>query len=267
MKTKLKLAVVQFSPEHSMPEKNMAQLSALIENHSADVFVLPELCLTGYFFSSFDQAAQLAETKDGPSLSFFQQVAQEKNALVVGGFIEKSADKLYNSVALTIPEQSEPVIYQKTHLFYQEPSTFSQGNTGFFSFYDSVRDVSIGMMICYDWRFPEVTRLLALQGADLIVCPSNLITNIWQKVLPARAIENKVYIAVANRCGQEVATHETLTFTGHSAIYKYNGDELAKAQHNEDCVIVTDIYPKETRNKSIGDYNDIFRDRLPQFYS
>jgi predicted amidohydrolase len=79
------------------------------------------------------------------------------------------------------------------------------------------------MMICYDWRFPEATRSLAHAGADLIVCPSNLVTNVWHKVMPARALENKVYLAVANRIGIESKGEEELFFTNREGYFEIYG--------------------------------------------
>jgi predicted amidohydrolase len=262
----LKLAVVQFTAEKLQPEKNSKRISELIDNIQADIFVLPELCLTGYYFDSNEQAMQAAELSRHLNTSFFKQIAQNKQALVIGGFMEQDGPALYNSIVMVSETDTAPSVYRKAHLFYHEHKVFTPGDTGFFSVYDEKRDIRIGLMICYDWRFPEPTRKLALEGADLIVCPSNLITSIWQQVLPARCIENKLYMAVANRCGSEEAMSETLIFTGGSAIYNFNGAELAKAKTHEDMVIVSEIFPENTRSKAISKFNDLFRDRRPDLY-
>jgi predicted amidohydrolase len=121
-------------------------------------------------------------------------------------------------------------------------------------------------MICYDWRFPESTRALALKGANLVVCPSNLVTGVWQNVMSARALENKVYMAVANKFGIEQDKEEILEFNGESAIYSYDGSYMAKASADKEEVITTTIYPEETLDKSFNEYNDIFKDRRPEMY-
>ena len=155
---------------------------------------------------------------------------------------------------------------RKTHLFYKEHFVFSKGNTGFFVVYDKKNQINIGTMICYDWRFPESSRTLGLKGADLIVCPSNLITDLWHKVMPARAIENKVYLAVANRTGIEKSGDEELLFKGESGIWDYKGKIMAKASAEKDEILFAEIFPERTRNKSFNEYNDIFKDRRPEYY-
>jgi predicted amidohydrolase len=122
-------------------------------------------------------------------------------------------------------------------------------------------------MICYDWRFPEAARTLALQGADLIACPANLVTTLSGKVFPARAIENKVYVAVANRIGEECLGEETLLFRGESAIYDYVGERMAQASFGNEEILYAEIDPQSTRKKSFNSVNDIFKDRRPDMYS
>ena len=156
------------------------------------------------------------------------------------------------------------VLYRKTHLFYKERFVFEEGNTGFPVI--EYNGLKLGTMICYDWRFPEAARTLALKGADLIVCPSNLVTGVWQNVMSSRALENKVYIAVSNKIGIESGENDMLTFNGESAIYSYDGSYLAKASKDKEEVITAEIYPAETRDKSFNEINDIFNDRRPEFY-
>lgn len=262
----MRLAVVQFTPTFGDKEKNLSRIYELTKNVAADILVLPELCTTGYFFDTKEKARAYAESASDKTVRFFTKLSYERNVIVVAGFIERDGDAVYNSCMTIVPGDPNPHIYRKTHLFYKERLAFDEGNTGFFVVRNAVRDISIGTMICYDWRFPEAARTLALQGADLIVCPSNLITNLWRTVMPARAIENKVYIAVANRAGVEMDGDKPLSFTGNSAIYNYNGEELAKAEGGNDMVIIADILPKKTRDKSFSPFNDILKDRKPEFY-
>ena len=264
--TSLRLAVVQFSPRFGEVEANIAALEALLEPVRADIIVLPELCTTGYFFQSRDEAAQYAETVDGPSCDLFRRTAARNNAVVVAGFAERAGAQIFNSAVLIAPDEAEARVYRKIHLFYREKFAFDVGDRPWFSVYNAARDVNIGMMVCYDWRFPEAARSLMLAGADLVVCPSNLVTEAWRRVMPARAIENKVYMAVANRAGTETRGGESLVFKGDSAIYGYNGDELACADPQSDVVIYADIAPAKTRDKSFNAFNDVRRDRVPAAY-
>jgi predicted amidohydrolase len=157
-------------------------------------------------------------------------------------------------------------VYRKTHLFYKETLGFTPGDSGFFTIYIEHLDCTIGTMICYDWRFPESARALALQGADLIVCPSNLVTHIWRMAMPVRAFENKVYLAVANRTGAEHNAGEDVSFNGQTAIYGYNGNVLSDASAEGDAIVIAEIQPEQTRDKAFNSINDIFKDRREDMY-
>jgi predicted amidohydrolase len=262
----VKLATIQFTPEFGQKEKNLARIQALTDGLDADIIVLPELCTTGYFFLSRKEVAEVAEPADGSSGNFFQKMAQQHNALVFAGFAESHKNKLYNACLIAIPGNSEPRVYRKTHLFYKEQDCFDPGDTGFFVIEDSSRDLRVGPMVCYDWRFPESARILTLLGADLIVCPSNLVTDAWRLVMPARAIENKVFLAVANRAGTEKRSGEELLFKGNSVIYDYNGQELQTAGPQGDEILAAKIFPAQTRDKSFNPCNDVLKDRQPHHY-
>ena len=262
----LKLAVVQFTPQFGERKKNFERMHKLVEGVAADVFVFPELCTSGYFFLSRDEVNQVAETADGESSAFFYQMARQKNAVIVAGFAERDHDRLYNACFVILPESKTASVYRKTHLFYKETDCFDPGDTGFFVVTDEKRDVRIGPMVCYDWRFPESARVLTLLGADLIACPANLITQAWRRVMPARAIENNVYLAVANRSGNERRQGEELNFKGNSVIYDCSGEEMAAAGSVEDEVLLADITPAKARDKSFNPINNGLNDRQPRHY-
>jgi predicted amidohydrolase len=262
----IRIAVIQFTPVQGCKEHNLDVLGRMIELADADIFVLPELCTTGYFFLEKDDLADLAEDSSGPAARFFRKTAMLKKAFLIAGMAEQSGSSLFNSVFVFNPAGSEPLVYRKSHLFYKESLIFEPGDTGFPVLQSRVPDVSIGIMLCYDWRFPEAARVLALEGADIIACPSNLITDAWKKVMPARAIENKVYVAVANRAGAESRNGEKLVFKGCSALYDPYGAVVLQGDAFADAVLVAEIDPMITRDKSFNAYNDIFRDRRPEFY-
>ena len=263
----LKLAVVQFTPQFGEKEENLSRMIAMVTNIEADVIVYPELSTTGYLFESASELASLAEEALGPSFQLLQELSDTKNAVVAAGFAERGTSAFYNSCMLVIPGKAEPLIYRKTHLFYKEILFFEPGDTGFFVVPFPSKNVTIGPMVCYDWRFPESARILTLLGADLIVCPSNLVTEAWQVVMPARAVENKVYLAVANRAGHETRGDEELVFRGMSVIYDYNGHAIKTASQTEDEVLLTTIDPVQTRDKSFNSINNVFSDRKPHHYS
>ena len=262
----LTLALVQFEPKFRDVEGNIDRIRRLTDPIDADIILLPELSTTGYFFHSRQESGELAEPVNGRTVQFFRDMALRHEAVVIAGFAESAGERIYNSCLIIVPERDKPYLYRKTHLFYRERDCFDAGDGNFFVVEDPRRNVRIGPMICYDWRFPEVSRILALNGADLIVCPSDLVTDLWRRAMPGRAVENKVYVAVANRTGTEERAGEKLTFTGRSAVYGFSGEELACAGPDDEAVVTAQIVPADTRDKSFNPFNDIFGDRQPQLY-
>jgi len=266
----MKISVVQFTPVMGNPEHNLRQIAALLKKIVTDLIVLPELCTTGYSFVSAKEVFDAAEEMGGKSARFFEQLANDHNAVVIAGFAESDAGKVYNSAIIAMPG-GESTVYRKSHLFFREKECFSEGNTGFFVVRHPLKGCKVGVMICNDWRYPEAARSLALLGADIIACPSNLVSDVWRAVMPARAFENKVFLAVANRCGTEARTlpagaTQTLTFTGGSVLYNYTGETVEQADKTSSVVMTFEIDPLVTRDKSFNPFNDLFKDRRPDLY-
>lgn len=262
----MRLACVQFNPAFGDLAANTDRIVADIASIDADVIVFPELATSGYFHVGRDEVARIAEPLDGPHTRRIIDAANDASKVVVCGFAERDGADLYNSALIAGKGVEEPRTYRKTHLFYKETLGFAPGNTGFFTVHLPHLDCTLGTMICYDWRFPESARTLAMKGADLIVCPSNLITHVWRMAMPVRAFENKVYLAVANRTGIDHNAGEDVTFNGQSAIYSFNGSVLTDAPAEGDAVIISDVNPQETRTKSFNSINDIMKDRRPDVY-
>lgn len=258
------LSVIQFETQFNQKEKNLKVIEDFVHNIDSDILVFPELATSGYYFTDKKQLKSIADKFDSNTIQKFQKLSTDMNKIVVLGFPELFTDSIYNSAAVLIPNPELSSVYRKTHLFYKERFVFNEGNSGFNVV--EFNGLKLGTMICYDWRFPEAARNLTLKGADLIVCPSNLVTGVWQNVMSARALENKVYIAVANKYGIEKNGDDELNFNGESAIYSYDGSYLAKASANEEQVITAEIHPSKTRDKSFNEHNDILLDRRPKFY-
>ena len=258
------LSVIQFESLYNNKENNIKKITNFINDIGSEILVFPELATSGYFFTDKKILSEIADKFDGNVIKNVQKLSTKLEKIIVFGFPELFEGKIYNSAAILFPNPVLSSVYRKTHLFYKERNVFEDGNTGFPVIeYNGLR---LGAMICYDWRFPEAARTLALKGADVIVCPSNLVTGVWQSVMSARALENKVYIAVSNKIGVESSGEEELSFNGESAIYSYDGTYLAKASKDKEEVITAEIYPERTRDKSFNEINDIFEDRRPQFY-
>lgn len=262
----MKIAAVQFHPKFKDIEYNFNYIKNLSNSIDTNLICFPELSLSGYFFWTKEELSPFAIDFQSELIKQIQEIATSRNNIILFGFPERSGNKFYNSCAILFPDPKLSTAYRKTHLFYRERFIFEPGDSGFFVVNYPPMDLKLGTMICYDWRFPEASRTLALQGADLIVCPSNLVTKVWHLAIPARAIENKVYFLVANRIGSETNNGETLTFNGKSGIWHYNGNLIATTDDEDETVVIAEINPSETRDKSIDQFNNIFKDRRPEMY-
>lgn len=266
----MRVACVQFAPVFGDLDANTQRIVDHIAHIDADVIVFPELATSGYFHLGVDEVSCIAEPVHTPDTGVHNQriidAATTHNKVVICGIAERDGANVYNAALIAGNGLEKPLVYRKTHLFYKETLGFTPGNSGFFTHYIEHLDCTIGTMICYDWRFPESARALALDGADLIVCPSNLVTHIWRMAMPVRAFENKVYLAVANRTGSEHNAGEDVSFNGQTAIYGYNGNVLADASAEVDAVVIAEIHPEQTRDKSFNSINDIFADRREEMY-
>jgi predicted amidohydrolase len=159
--------------------------------------------------------------------------------------------------------------YRKVHLFYEETTLFTPGDLGFPVFDVETRDgrpYRLGMMVCFDWYFPEAARSLALNGADVIAHPSNLVLPHCPDSMPIRARENHVYTVTANRCGTEKKGDESLTFIGLSEICGPDGTILSRAGRDETVLNTVEMDPHDARDRAINQYNDTLADRRPDTY-
>ena len=267
----MKVACCQFSPAYRDTQKNLDLMRSISHQTDADIIVFPELALTGYFFRTADEMTTLGQPIDGQLSQELSKLARTENKAIVTGFLELVDGVFYNS-SLAFGSSGELLgHYRKVHRFYFETKAFARGNLGFpiCDLLTRSGTVKLGMMICYDWRFPEAARSLALNGAELIAAPSNIVTTtgMLHTTLQTRAFENKVAIAFADRIGIEQNEDETLTFRGESAIISHNGVILALASKEDPETIVADLDLQQTREKRINAFNDIFEDRDPGSYS
>lgn len=264
MEQKMKIGFVQFSPIFGKPQKNLERVKRLLDGKMADLIVLPELFDTGYLFSSRDEAFNLASTLPGPVSDGLQKIVEKIGGCVVAGVCERAGKRVYNSACFVEPEGLVGV-YRKSHLFGPEKKWFDSGDTGF-NVYE-INGVKIGLMICFDWIFPEAARVLALKGAQIICHPANLILPFCQKGMVIRAMENRAFIITANRIGKESKRkYSTLKFTGASQIVSPDSTILIKAPKAQSCVGIVEINPDDALNKTFYPSNDLFFDRRPELY-
>ena len=269
------VSLVQTAPILGETETNLNAAEALIGECDADLIVLPELFATGYFFESTEQSRVLAEPiPDGPTTLRLHRWARETGATIVAGIAESAPtrehpDRLFNSAVVVAPNGWLGT-YRKTHLFYEETLHFTPGDSGFrvWTVTDRRgRSYRLGVMICFDWLFPESARALALAGADVIAHPSNLVLPHCPDSMPVRALENGVFTATANRVGQDSNGRETLTFIGRSRICAPNAAVLAEAPRDAPGIVSAEIDPRSARDKALNPYNDKMESRRPAVYA
>jgi predicted amidohydrolase len=209
----------------------------------AEVLVCPEMSLTGYQIGAAAVAA-LAEPADGALAQAVAAIAQRHGIAIVYGHPESHAEghKPYNATQFIGADGQRIAHYRKTHLFGGiDRAQFSPGPQA-----PAVFDWNgwrIGLLICYDIEFPEPTRGLALQGVDTILVPTaNMIDfdEVQRVLLPARALENRVFVAYANACGQEGNT----TYGGLSSVCAPMGEVLAQAGRDEQLLLCTLTRPR-----------------------
>ena len=250
-------------------ESNLDDLDARVGECKADLIVLPELFATGYFFSSTEQAHALSEdVPNGPTTQRLERWSRTTGATIVAGIAERDGDDLYNSAVVVTPHGWLGT-YRKTHLFYEETLHFTPGDSGFKVW--TVRDrrgrsYRLGVMVCFDWFFPEAARSLALAGADVIAHPSNLVLPHCPDAMRFRALENGVFTATANRIGTESNGKEDLTFIGRSVICAPDATVLAEASTNTEALILAEINPLVSRDSGLNAYNDRRASRRPELY-
>lgn len=254
----------QNDPLFGNKQANFKQIDLLCRNFTADLLVLPELFATGYTFTSQNEASSLAETIHGETASFLINLAHSIQGIVVAGFVEKNADQLYNS-AMLVDSNHVIGVYRKIHLFNKEKDWFSPGNYGFKVW--EISGFKVGVMICFDWIFPESARSLTLQGASVIAHPANLVLPYCQSAMTTRCLENHVYAVTANRIGKETRGDDSFQFTGQSQITNVDGAILSHASMEKIGVQKVTIDPFLARNKNLNAYNNLLDDRRPNFYT
>jgi predicted amidohydrolase len=260
----LQVGFYQFRPIFGKVDRNLNKVINTLKRIQADIIVLPELAFTGYHFADRSELEQVAEDPaHSPTLSALTEVCRQKDLFVVTGFAEKDKDKIYNSAVLVGP-QGLIHVYRKIQLFFREKEVFEPGNIPLQV--QKVKGIKLGMMICFDWIFPEITRSLALQGADLICHPANLVLSYCQEAMKTRCLENGVFAITANRIGADRRPHGTLDFTGKSQIVVPKGDILHRAKLRREEIFITEIDPRQARDKKMTELNDLFQDRRPLYY-
>jgi predicted amidohydrolase len=256
------IAVVQTNPIFGDIAGNIKKAISLMESRKADLYVLPELFNTGYNFIDKNELKSFSEPAQGNTFKSISEWALKNKCYVVYGFAEKD-DMHYNSSALIGPDGFIG-LYRKTHLFFRENIFFSPGNLKFPVF--DLPFGKIGMMICFDWIYPESARSLALKGAQLIAHPANLVLPYCPDGMVTRSLENRIFTATADRVGEENRAGINLKFIGTSGIIAPDASVLCRLGTEEESIGVAEVDLKSANFKQLNEYNDLLKGRREDQY-
>lgn len=238
------IALVQFEGTLGDVEQNVERACDIVKEaaeHGADLVVFPELFSTGYHLDTIGpRIVELAEPIDGPTVRAMQRAAREAGCYVVApiALVREVGGVPFNSAVLIDRQGNVAGSYDKVHLWALERFYFRAGAN--YPVFDT--DFGrLGIMICYDMGFPEAARSLALQGADLIVCPSAWCAedmDVWEINAPARALENTVFLAACNRFGRE---GDDLYMPGKSMVCNPRGKKIAQLEDEAAGILYVDL--------------------------
>ncbi|MBI5426653.1 MAG: acyltransferase [Nitrospinae bacterium] len=261
----MKLGFVQNHPVFGKVRENVDRALEMLAGQEADLIVLPELFSTGYQFAGREEALELAEPiPDGPTARRLIDLARSQKTALVAGLAERDGKTVYNS-ALVVGAQGYIGKYRKAHLFDAENDVFQPGDLPLPVF--DVGPCRVGVMICFDWRFPETARTLALNGADAIAHPSNLVLPHCPQAMITRCLENRVYAVTADRVGTEARVPgESLKFVGQSQVVDPDGQVLYRASVDREETKILEIDVAKARNKKINFRNDLLAGRRLDLY-
>ncbi|MBI1917372.1 MAG: carbon-nitrogen hydrolase family protein [Planctomycetes bacterium] len=266
------IAAVQMDCRLAEKQHNLRTVRARLDeaaSRGARLVVFPECVLTGYCFESKEEAWPHAEPVPGSCTEALGADCRRLGTWAIVGLLEHGTDgRLFNASVLVGPG-GQVEVYRKIHLPYLGVDRFTTPGDRPFAVYD-LGGLRVGMTICYDGSFPESSRVLALLGADLVVLPTNwpeAARKTAQLLVPARALENRIYYVAVNRIGEE----RGFRFIGQSRLVHCSGDLLAVCDHDREEILCANIDPEKARQKRIvnipGRYEvDRIGDRRPEMY-
>ena len=255
----LNITLVQMNISLGCPEKNLARVKKLLEpsSETSDIILLPELWSSGYDYEHFTQLAATTPTM----LEGLAKIARTRNSYLGGSLVEADNGSFYNTFFLIDPQGDRLTAYRKIHLFslMDEDRHFAPGQEPCLV---EVYGQTVGLMTCYDIRFPELSRGLALRGAQLLlVCAQwpRPRTAHWRTLLKARAIENQLFVAACNRIGRG----DEHVYPGSSTVFDPWGETTLNAPQRQGAFSTTIDFAKV---KEVRRTINCFNDRRPEVY-
>jgi predicted amidohydrolase len=260
----MRVGFLQLRPKFGAVKKNVKKAINLLDRVHGATIVLPELFNTGYLFKNEEELASLAEkVPGGYTTKQMKKIAKKNNLNLVFGIAQKTGGKYYNC-AVFVSSKGKVMYYRKVHLFDREKLFFQRGKS---LKVVSSSEAKLGLMVCFDWLFPEVARVLTLKDAQILCHPANLVLPYGHDAMRTRCIENGVFAITANRVGREKRGNISLSFTGGSRIISPRGEVLVYAGERSESLKVTEIDVGEANDKNITANNHIIEDRYTSVYS
>jgi len=267
-------------------KKNMARLERAVKTaakRKVQLLAFPELYVPGYTLSP-KMARKVAEYKDGPSITKACKLAKKYHMALIVPYAEKvdtdSGKKYYDSIAVISEKGKLIESYRKTHLYgQQERDNWSFGESDYPVF--KIFGFPVGVLNCYECEFPELSRILALNGAKLIVGPTaadNYYTlpngqrskvpypDVSRILFPAHAYANNIFFAYANRCGYEQRGKDEWHYRGNSIVYNPHGEVVVAADHEQDTLLIADCIPAYYGDTHPAPDYFYLKDRRPELY-
>ncbi len=235
----MRVGTYQFAVTHGDKRQNLERVAEATRDASLDLLVLPELFTTGLLFAHPGEVRELAETiPDGPTCRTLREIAENLGGVVVGSILEESTGVVYNT-AVAIGPRGLVGRHRKVHLPDDEVGWFQPGEDMGVITLGAVR---VGILICFECWVPEAARSLALQGAQIIAQPSNVVRETALQVIAVRAMENGVFWVSGDRTGTESVSGVAYRFLGESRVLDPEGRVLA-ASHGRDELLMAEIDP------------------------
>ncbi|MEN3045178.1 MAG: nitrilase-related carbon-nitrogen hydrolase [Candidatus Hydrothermales bacterium] len=260
----MRIGFFQFRPFHGEKDKNLEVIKEVIRKSKAEVLVFPELSTSGYLVP--DKVFLERNSFCVPNSREFEdllRVVRKTGTVSVIGFPERVNEIFYNSALYILPDGNFGV-YRKIHLFYKEKLYFEGGDdvkSGIFEY----GGFKFGVMICFDWFFPEQVRYLVLNGVSMVLHCANLVLPWSQRAMRIYSVINRIFTLTANRIGEERYKDDVYVFTGKSQIVSPSGKIVVRANARSEVLRVKDIDLTESNNKNINEFNNVFED-LKKFY-
>jgi len=260
-----KIGICQFEPKLLDKTGNIEKMCKMVAGIEADLIVFPELATSGYVFCSKDEVISVADDfNTSETTKIFTDLSKKNDCAYVIGFPEIVKNNLYNSSMLINPDGTRH-LYRKIHLFNEETLWFDKGDLGF-TVAKTKHGVMVGLMICFDWIFPESARTLMLKGAQILAHCANLVLPWCQQAMLTRSLENRVFSVTCNRIGTEANRDKEFYFTGMSQIVSPLGEIITRLEKNTEEVLVTVVEIDRACEKDVTKYNNILTDRRPEYY-